>query len=240
MVSDGVIPDLEVGVVAVADNLDVFQVVLAQRFLGQTLLNVFFYQMRELTGVVNAATQLAQGFQALFSTDASGTAFDSVAFSDDLLIDSISVRNLFDDSEIAGILLGGLAQGANNTVNDSPFLAYRLTQVRSRGDMRNGQKYFGGMCVSATVSGVLNATVQAALVSLETACSSVIVFDDTPDHAEFVPIIVKRIFVEATEDTPAHYRLPESLSELTSYDATSWVTQDNMSTRNTRKFGRGI
>lgn len=221
-------------------NLDVYQVTLFQRFLGQSMLNVFFYQAREYTGLVDMPQQLLSGFNSVFSTDAGGVAFEHVGFSVDLLHIGTQVRNLFDDSEIANSLQGGLPQGTNTTQNDSPFLSYRLVCSRTRGDMRNGNKYFGGVCVSQAFDGLVNATILAALAATEGACEEIIIYDNAGDYVQFVPVIVKRIFVEATEETPEHYRLPESLSELTSYDATAWTASDVMTTRNSRKLSRGI
>lgn len=219
-------------------SLDIYQLTFNQSFLGQRLTNVFFYAQIQQGDPTNYAEILGQEFNALFVTQNGGTAFDSVAFSDDLEANSINVRNLFNEVEFSVQLLGFDGQGANTGVNDNPFVAYRLTAPRLRGDMRNGQKYFGGLCVGAAANGEINATNFAALDSLVTACNTTLSVGVTGGTASFEPVVVKRIFVPATEEKAAHYRLPENLQEANTYDA-QWVKQSLLTTMNTRKVGRG-
>lgn len=222
-------------------TLDVYEVTLAQQFLGQALINVFFYEMGVETGDTNWAQALAQVFQSETCTANGGTWFDSAAFSDDLEIMSVNVRNLFNIAEIGGVLLGQAGQGQNTGANETPYTAYRMTSQRRRGDMRNGNKYFGGLCNGSAVNGVITPTIQGLLDTLAEKMSATLVYTDAGITAPFKPVIVKRVRSGAgTPADPYVYRLPESLDEYEGYVADNWTRTDLLTTSNRRKIGRGV
>lgn len=222
-------------------TLDVYQVTMRQQYLGQTLINTFFYQQLETTGVTNWATILLQGFRELFDTQAGAVAFDNAGFSNDLQLFGFDVKNLFNPAEISVLLIGGTVQGAATGTNDAPYVAYRLAMARGRGDMRNGQKYFGGVPNGASVDGIVNATILGFLADLQDACNSTIAYDSAGLVTEFQPVIVKRVREGAgTPADPYTYRLPANLDEYDGYLANNWIASDIITTSNRRKFGRGI
>lgn len=222
-------------------TLDVYEVTMAQRFVGESLINVFFYQMGVETGETNWAQALAQAFQAQVCTANGGTWFASLAFSNDLEILSVSVRNLFDVTEIGGVLLGTGAQGTNTATNDTPQSAYRITSQRKRGDMRNGNKYFGGLCNGSAINGIVVPTITSLLADLADKMSQEVFYDSGGITAPFTPVIVQRVRSGAGTDTdPYKYRLPENLDEYEGYEADNWVASDILTTSNRRKIGRGV
>lgn len=221
--------------------LDVYEVSFNQRFVGQTLTNVMFYQQLEDTGETNWAQQLAELVHINFGTDNSSLAFDNLAFSNDLELMSIQVRNLFNPVEIGGLLLGGVMQGANTGTNDTPQTAYRLVSQRKRGDMRNGQKFFGGICNGSAINGIVVPTIVTLLADLAAALSQTLTISAGPIDGSFQPVIVKRVREGAgTGADPYTYRLPESFDEYDGYLADNWVASDVLTTSNRRKIGRGI
>lgn len=221
--------------------LDVYELTMHQRFLGQALINVFFYQQLATEGDTNWANILMQGFRPLFDTQAGGTAFDNLAFSNNLELMSLTVRNLFDPAEIAVLLVGGTVQGANTGTNDTPQTSYRLSQARARGDMRNGQKYFGGVCNGSAVDGIVNASVLALLTDTQDACNTTITYTSGGLDTSYQPVIVKRVREGAgTPESPYTYRLPENFDEYEGYLANDWIASDILTTSNRRKIGRGV
>lgn len=218
---------------------ELYEVTMSQEYLGQSLVNVFTYFQVSETGSSNWAQLLAQQFRARWMTVAGATAFDSVAFSDNLNWISVTVRNLFNGAEVGVILDGAGVQGSNTGVNDNPFVCYRFTQARGRGDMRNGQKFFGGLCAGAAVNGEINATNFAALDSVVTALNDPLEYDAGGLVAQWNHVIVKRVLEPASETHKAYYRLPENSGEYTAYIADNWTKEPLLTTSNRRKIGRG-
>lgn len=219
---------------------DIYEVKLGGLFLGQSTLNVFFYyQATEVTNI-NYAVQLSQAFQAFWVNDGSDTPFTSVAFSNDWEIMSIGVRNLFNEAEIGGALIGGVKPGTQTGVNAASFTAYHFRTDRPNGAIRRGHKYFGGVPGGISVDGILVPTVVTALGVLETGLGTDLLVDIGESQAQFRPCVVKRI-KEDPDETHADYwyRLPENATEALFFLADDWTLDDRLTTMNSRKLGRG-
>lgn len=222
-------------------TLDVYAVIFHQSFLGQALFNTFFYEQISLDDDANEAQYLAQAFKNIFVTDAGSTLFENAAFSNDLQVQTISVSNLFNPLQLGIELIGGLPQGGNTASNEAPFVSYRITAPRKRSDMRNGQKYFGGMCNGSAVDGVIGATIMGFLGELADAMSQNIVFEGDGFTLEWRPVIVQRVRSGAgTPTDPYTYRLPDNLDEYEGFVADNWVASEILTTSNRRKIGRGL
>lgn len=220
---------------------DLYELKLGGRFLGQSTLNVFFYYQSEESININYATQLLQQWETFWVNDGSDTPFTSVAFSDNWEIMSIAVRNLFNESEIANNLIGGIFPGTSTVANAGSFPAYHLSTDRPNGAIRRGHKFFGGIPGGVSVDGILVATVVTALEAVEAALGTSVIVDVGEVQATFLPVVVKRV-VEQPDETHANvwYRLPEDLSEATWFTADNWTLDTRLTTMNSRKLGRGV
>jgi len=220
---------------------DLYEVKLAGRFLGQSTLNVFFYYQATESINVNYATQLGQQFSAFWVNDGSDTPFTNVAFSDNWEVMGVSVRNLFDETEIYGALIGGIFPGTSTVANAGSFPAYHFVTDRPNGAIRRGHKFFGGIPGGVSVDGILVPTVVIALDAMETALGATLTVTIESEDADFLPVIVKRIREEpdATHDD-VWYRLPENLAEALWFTADNWTLDTRLTTMNSRKLGRGV
>lgn len=220
---------------------DLYELKFSGRFLGQATMNVFFYYQSTESININYATQLLQQWQTFFVNDGSDTPFTNVAFSDNWEIMSIAVRNLFNESEIANALIGGIFPGTSTVANAGSFPAYHFSTDRPNGAIRRGHKYFGGIPGGVSVDGILVPTVVTALGDLATALGSSIVVDVGEVDATFLPVVVKRIREEPdAQHDDVWYRLPENSTEALWFTADNWTLDDRLTTMNSRKLGRGV
>lgn len=231
----------ELGVNSRVAQGDLYELKLGGRFLGQATLNVFHYYQSTESINVNYATQLLQQWSTYMVNDGSDTPWTSVAFSDNWEIMSLATRNLFNESEIADSLIGGIFPGTSTVANAGTFQAYHFATNRPNGAIRRGHKYFGGLPGGVSVDGILVPTVTAALAEMVTRLGASIVVDVGEVDATFLPVIVKRIREEPdAQHDNVWYRLPENSLEAVWFTADTWSLDDRLTTMNSRKLGRGV
>lgn len=220
---------------------DLYEVKLSGTFLGQSTLNVFFFYQSTETININYATQLNQQFQTFWVGDGSDTPFTSVAFSDNWEIMSVSTRNLFNQSEIANVLIGGIFPGTSTVANAGTFPAYHFSTDRPNGAIRRGHKFFGGIPGGVSVDGILVPTIVTALSDVEEALGTSLVVQSGEVDATFLPVVVKRVKEQPDEThDDVWYRLPENSLEALWFTADNWTLDTRLTTMNSRKLGRGV
>lgn len=220
---------------------DIYELRFNSRFIGQGLVNVFFYRCAASAYVGNLAQALVLAHRALFVPSGGGGVFANVAFSNDWEVMSYECRNLFLPAEIGGLLLGGEFPGTQTGTNGAPNWAYRFRTDRPVGHIRRGQKFFGGVPNGISIDGVLVPTVQDALDDLQTALAADLTAGTGLETAVFEPVIVKRILMPPDEDHANEwYRLPANLSEAQFFVPGAWDLDLQIKTMNSRKIGRGV
>lgn len=184
---------------------DIYQVVDNQRFPGGELVqNVYFYS----------------------AEDSDGSAEDlSLAFNNDMLTGLIRdlQSNQFSHTVIGAQSLGNPADFYNRVLTGAvgvwgtdclpAFNALNFTLRTASRAVRPGSKRIGGLPDNTGVytnGQVIDVSELATMEDVRIAMSAII----TAAGAEYTPVIVKRIFVPATVDHKAYYRLPETDGEL--------------------------
>jgi len=151
-------------------------------------------------------------------------------------------RNLFDPVSLYAGTFDDISPftGASGLV--STYDTYSLYSPTRRGGQNPGHKSMGGVIEGAVTDGLL---VTGTKNAWQQWCDD---FLNVPEPAgltleyglSWVVVNVKTIFVPGTLTHKYYYRLPENIDEYAAYVANNWVVQPGMSTRVTRKRGRGV
>lgn len=177
--------------------LDVYQITDFQRLVGQTLLNVYFYQILDPSVTDLGAQEVVTAFVEQVLPDILLTQVDAV------LHTTVRAVNLFDESDTftqAVSYSGGVASELQTT-----FTAYPFTLVQDNGAVKNGAKRIAGVYEQAATEGVVT---DAGLLAVLNNLADTLILPLILGEAEtWFPVVVKRI-LEAGE-----YRLPANLGE---------------------------
>lgn len=170
-----------------------------------------------------------------------GTGFIT-ALSNTFSIQTVRAYNLFEVTEnYEGDAREELPiTGSSATDALPPFSAMSWYQGTSRRDIRSGSRRWPGLVEAHQIGGVI----QSALLSIMDDVAeemSITRSVSLPGDGVIVlqPIIVGRV-KEVDEEGKVTYRLPATLEELKYYAANGWVSRANVTSQNSRKFGRGI
>lgn len=196
-----------------------FQIIDHQTFLGQEVVNVYFY--RQTAGLTEAAADLADLYVSTILPELVNIQSTQVTHTQ---IVCNNVDNLSDYVE--------LPLTVDNTGLESgealpPYACYAFRFNRATRAVRNGQKRIAGIVEAGQSNGV---AVSGDLPQLSTI-ASVMAQQLTSTDNTFQPVIYHRFPADVTHPHP-----PLSLG--TDYDI-SGVQYVRISTQNTRKFGRG-
>jgi hypothetical protein len=163
---------------------DLWQVVDNQRYLGEELMNVFYYRVTSVTGIMDAGYD---SFLDWFETDVVEVMADLQ--STDLNHYQISVRNISNNIDFRekAIDVDGLATGGASSMPSYVTLTYKL--IRESLVTRNGAKRIAGVSESQVTGNTWTAAGSAADIALAAALATDWV-DGVITMAE--PVIVKR------------------------------------------------
>lgn len=198
-----------------------FELKLFGDILGNATLNRFFYFLPQPPDTVEAVdvvfefeTKLAAIWEAAVSVDWDGTRVtcDEVT----------SIQNFFDSTTNIG-------PGTGVGVNMPPYVSASIRLFRTTKETRSGWKRIGGILEEQQQNGALEV---ASLAAFNTLADG---FADTLPSVggSITPAIVRVTLDPATGD-------PNPADEWVYNLVASAAANSNLSTQNTRKFGRGI
>jgi len=217
-------------------NGDVYELVDHQEFLGQTCLNVYFYdEIDDAGGSTNKAQSLIEAF--ISDVLPSITPIQS-----ELLTHTrITARNLFDDTEAWEELISvpGEAGTPENQDAQPPFSAFAFKIVTDNASVRPGGKRYAGMLDSTQDDGIIvDASYPAALDTLADAVKSGIEVGLGALVDVFLPVVVKR--VRSGVPGAYEYRLPENSGESVIGLVVDALWDIFVSHQNSRSYGIGV
>lgn len=126
---------------------------------------------------------------------------------------------------------------ATSAQNAAPFLAVAVRFPRQRTDMRHGWKRFAGLNEGQFQNGVITA---ATIANFEDLTDALINPWVNGVVETFRYAVVKRVLYHPGGDPDKDaYRLPESAGEYVSYFPNQRIIQEELSSQNSRKTGRG-
>ena len=183
-------------------------------YLAQQLLNVYAYELN--SGTVTAA-DVALAFETQVQTSVMGAIVGGTT------IDNIQVYNLEvpDDFAIISSALSGLSSGDGMP----PYVSMSILYRRASRAVRNGHKRLGGVSEAHQSQGVLDSATIAILNDFALASAT--------------PLIGTSPAFTATPKIWRRARLHPTVFTDTFFDIASAVVNENLTTQNTRKFGRG-
>lgn len=204
---------------------DIIQITDFQTFLGQQILNVYFYRVM---AIPDSGTW-PNPYDAFLG------AFDSIVMDPvrnnqhTSLVHTVAVlKNLTNGVDIREYATG--QAGLQGGDEEPSFTALGVRLVRSTALTRHGSKRFGGMPESAFTGNTINLA-PTAIADFEDACKSNLIIPGTAvDGAE--PVIVGRTLIPASD--PPEYEL-----DLLKINVVADAQVIAVTTQNTRKAGRG-
>lgn len=210
---------------------DVYQVVIQSNFKNKAKgQNVFFYQ--QVTGTALGADAIARGAAATLALPLRNLQTGDISY------EFVSTVNLFNRADIGSFNFPVGSVGLRIGSSEPSFVSVVYRIARTIATMKSGSKYFWGISENDVEDGEMQSGSFALLDALLSAIRAIPSVSGV-QNGEFKPIVVKRI--KYVEGGKTKYRLPESLSELVSYPVAgnaSYLLP--VSTRNSRKIGRGI
>ena len=191
---------------------DIYRLKDFQTFLGQQVLNVYYYRMSAGSG----------GAQDLITAYLLDVLPNIVPFqTDDVTHTVIEAMNLASLTDFAQQSITSGGQGQEVSQSSSPFHAYGFRLVRTTRETRQGYKRYAGVPSPAVVDGVITTpSIQASLSALEPVLAATI---DDGLGQEFEPIIARIGLADAV---------------LATNDVQAGVYY-GLTTQSTRKFGSG-
>lgn len=223
-----------------------YEVVLRTRYVEQLCINVFNYWVTPGIGVTPNALDLLTlmglipiGTPLAFPANTIGEQLQLLQ-SDNLTYLSAEARELYSLTDFyEAVYAPGLAGGATGGDSMPPFVSYGLYSSRVRTDIKRGTKRFAGAMESGSnAGGTVVGTAAATLVDLAAEMSATL----TGFSADYVPCVVSREFIPATEDDPAKYQLYADPAEQAEHLAIGvvWTPYEHIRSQVSRQRGRGI
>ena len=217
---------------------DVYELVDVQTFLGQEVLNVYFYEQIALLVILDPSETLA----SVLANQWIAGPLDTIKAgqSGDVTHTAIRVRNLFDESDQAEVLISlpGLFSASSGD-SDSAFVALGIKESTNNGSIRPGSKRIAGQPSNVTVDGVITDSTYLTS-SLNTANT---LSDNIPSDAPipvdtWQPVVVKRI--KETIAGKVKYRLPNVITEKVVGIVVSALFNAVLTSQVSRKVGHGV
>lgn len=203
---------------------DIVQLTDVQTYLGQTMLNVYLYEMVEV-GAETTLEDIAQTFETLVLDAAAD--FQAAAVTHTF----VQAKNLTNGVDIWEEL-SGRAGSAGGTEDQPSFMALGFRFVRSSALTRHGSKRIGGILEGAVTGNSLNASMTTLVDAYSAAAASVLEID-AGSPVDFVarPVIIGR-FPKDDPDAGEY-----DLSKVNPVSAVQFI---RVTTQSSRKAGRGI
>lgn len=198
---------------------DLIQITDFQTYLGQAVLNVYYYRIVAALGITDAGyTAMLEWFEENVVTPVSEIQ------SEFLLHDTLELRNLSNGLDIATLITGvnGTGTSADSALPSYVTVSYKL--VRESLATRNGAKRFGGI-VEEHVEGN---TWELAGSSFDLAIAEALAMD----YEAGLALVAEPIIVKRPIDVP--------VGTTYTYSSIGSAIFTRLGTQNTRKAGRGI
>jgi len=200
---------------------DLYQLTDVQTYLGQQVLNVYYYKQiaEPSVGVSNIA--LVRAWEDFVMATIGPVQNEG--------LDHVGVRVINLDNPDDFLLSPNSFAGTVSGDGMPPYVTFAFRLNRASRAVRNGQKRIGGISESSVGDGLVNPGLATNIAAIEVALGAIIT--DTISGASFQPRIV-HLATEAGPggDPPATPRADYTISS---------VEFTSVSTQNTRKFGRG-
>lgn len=166
-----------------AEVNDLIQITDIQTFLGQTVLNVYFYKVGVLTGVLDVLETLNEFATAVAGPIATVQSEDLIHIQRDWLNISTGLEIGTDPNEIPGTALGPVSPS---------FLSFNITLLRTTALTRSGRKSIAGVREIDT-DGNDVALTGGQISTLENAASAnVVAKDDLDVSIGFLAAVIPR------------------------------------------------
>jgi len=202
---------------------DIVQITDVQTYLGQTVLNVYFYELTAMESAVDYA-DIAEAFDNVVRQELLPAQVDGLVHT------NILVKNLTNGVDIWDQV--DAVAGANTAGDDTPsFTALGFRLVRSTALTRHGSKRIAGVPENA-ISGNTETYGGTTIADIEAALGAPIERSGTVDHdVTAIPVIVGRI----PEGDPGAGGL--DLSKINPVASAQFI---RVTTQTTRRAGRGV
>lgn len=222
-----------------------FEVVLQGSLLGQACYNVWFIQASDdpsAPRLPSSEPEITEAIQQWCDNYFDYLAADvGASLSASYKLPTWKARNLFDEVSLYNGTFGSGDTPGAGSGNVSPMNTVSLYSPTKRAHQNGGHKSMGGIVEGSVVDGIL---VSGTVTNWEAWLANAI---NGPFYAgvtlvwgvRWDVVNVKTIKVPGDAFHDRYYRLPVDATEYACYVADNWIVQPNMSTRNTRKYGRG-
>lgn len=221
---------------------DVFQVVVKGELFAQVATrNVFYYELTSNSFAPGAilSDNLAAGFQTKFFPGP-GSGLQSDLINDAQTWLGFTIIDLFDDTDFWDTVFSPVKTGNDLSAEVMPpYVAYDMRSPWLGPGFRRARKRFGGVPEAGQNEGKLIAGSLTALQTLANLVAQPITDTVGAESATWYPVQVGRIEYITSKGTKA-WRLPENQGESRTVVLPSMQAQENLTTQNTRKYGRGI
>lgn len=214
---------------------DIFEVTMTTTFRNQVFNNVFFYG-RRLTVAPDDGSPL-NALEAHFTEEVWGAL--GVVLPSTLFYTRFQARELFPGFDFRDTNYSDNYPGAAGGAACPPYTAYKLVSPRKVGNIRAGWKRFSPVMEAGQENGIITTGYMSLLDALAGTLNVFIPVKDAGGvtHSQLEPIIIKRI-KETDAEGNVSYRLPANDAE-TVYVQATYTAQNEATTQNSRKIGRG-
>lgn len=204
---------------------DVYKVTDIQNWLGQLMLNVYFYQIQSAVSapvavdVANAI--IGQLIPTIKHIQTAG-----------LVHSLVKTENLFDPSDVDEqvISIAGSSGGSGGAQPAFGAVGFRISS--SNGALRSAAKRYAGLTENEVTDGVItDSGYIASLVDVQDVLTETL---DEGIIPTYVPVVVGRIL------DGGQYRLPTSLGEAVLGSLVEAIYNPLMTSQVSRKIGRGV
>lgn len=214
---------------------DIYQITAKQRYLGETAINVYFYEQRAPFVPIggNEADFVLAEWQLQILPNILPCQSVKVVY------EKISVKNLYDNTQQAIELVSHTGTNPDLSTDEmASFAALGFSLQTQSGAVRSGAKRLAGQIEGGITDGVLTGSgILTAAADASDAMKDTIKTGLLFDFPTFFPVIVKRVKDGVPPDVV--YRLPENAAEGVFADVASVLFDVLVTTQNTRKIGRG-
>lgn len=213
---------------------DVYEVVDVQRYLGQTVMNVYHYQ--QTAAFVPLAGTIAQALADAFATTIvpviAGIQHPSLVHVE------VNVKNVFDGTDAGTAVTGN--SGSQTGLGDAmpAFTNYAMQFKTDNAGIRPGSKRIAGVAEGATAAGIVEGVRLADAQVVADALAAPIQGGLIITNDIMKPVIVKRVR-EGVYGSYT-YRMPATSAELVVGKITEALVNVLITSQTSRKVGVGI
>lgn len=224
-----------------------YEITLTGRYLEQTTINRWTYEMTGTPAVVSGSFGLVSAFGAIDSAGVypSATVLSSIRqlVNEAWTATGIQAFNIYNDSDFYSTGFVGTVNGDRSAEPMPPFNAFGFRSNRTTRAIRRATKRFAGVNEDDVTNGnSFGAGASTNLDVLGVAMSDSLVYTDEGNDLTYAPCVLAK----------EKYTVPESGNEAYRYYATEveqldhimrsiiWEKYTNVRSQNSRQFGHGI